>query len=316
MQKLCEEVAAVINLWNPQHVTLLLVFPTAFLLGMVHGITPDEHTWPITFSYSVGSYSSKGGRRAGFLFSAAFTVQRALASELAYLALTAFQFSTRWEYWVYLVVGTVMAASGLYVLRRGRVLHLGHVHGPADHADLDGAGPRPLPGYMPLVHGFIAGWGVGAFAVIIYTVLAPSMPSPYVGWVPGALFGLGTMAMQVLLGSLFGAWMERRRFSPAAKAFIARMMSGRTLTGGGLGFTVVAIIGLLWPQGLARLVVETPIRVHNLHSLGVGFFLAVPLLFGVAAWAFWTSVHDADHQFGQVEDTAAGRAGLPGHSPS
>ncbi|MGC8489421.1 MAG: hypothetical protein ACP5QO_14565 [Clostridia bacterium] len=289
-----------LNLWNPQHLTLALVLPTAFLLGMTHGITPDEHTWPITFSYAVGSYSSRGGRRVGFLFSAAFTLQRALASELAFLALSAFQFAARWEYVVYLVVGTVMVASGLYILRKGQVLHLGHVH-RSDPGKAQGpAGPRPIPPYMPLVHGFIAGWGVGAFAAIIYTVLAPAMPSAWWGWVPGALFGLGTMVMQILLGSVFGAWMARRHLSAEARQFVARQMSGRTLAGGGLAFVFVALMGLVLPGLMPRLVLVTPLHIHNLHNLGAGFLLAVPILFGVAAWAFFTSLHEARQNPGAV----------------
>lgn len=284
-----------INLWNPHHLTLLLVLPTALLLGMTHGITPDEHTWPITFSYSVGSYSSRGGRRVGFLFSAAFTLQRAIASELAFLALSAFQFAARWEYVVYLVVGGVMVASGLYILQRGQVWHLGHVHQTQVESSPRLGAPRPIPPYMPLVHGFIAGWGIGAFAVIIYTVLAPSMPSPWLGWVPGALFGVGTMVMQVLLGSLFGAWMARRHLGADARQYVARKMSGRTLTGGGMAFVVVALIGLALPAFVSRLAVVTPLQVHNLHTLGAGFVLAVPALFGVAAWAFFTSMHEASH---------------------
>jgi hypothetical protein len=291
-----------LNLWNPQHLSWLLALPTAFLLGMTHGITPDEHTWPITFSYSVGSYSSRGGRRAGFLFSAAFTLQRAIASELAFFALTAFQFATRWQFIVYLVVGAVMAASGVYILQTGRVVHLGHVHG-ASEAVPASPGPRPMPTYMPLVHGFIAGWGVGAFAVIIYTVLAPAMPNAWVGWVPGALFGLGTMVMQVLLGSAFGAWMERRRLTAEDKQFVARKMSGRTLSGGGLAFMLTAVVGLLWPDWLNRLTLVTPIHVHNLHTLGVGFILAVPVLFGVAAWAFVQSTREVT----RLHDHAASR---------
>ena len=50
----------------------------AFLLGLVHGITPDEHTWPITFSYAIGSYSTwRGIARRADLF-AAFAAQQAL----------------------------------------------------------------------------------------------------------------------------------------------------------------------------------------------------------------------------------------------
>jgi MFS family permease len=281
-----------LNLWSPGHLSLLLVFPTALLLGMVHGVTPDEHTWPITFSYSVGSYSSRGGRRVGFLFSAAFTLQRAIASELAFLALSSFEFATRWQYEVYAVVGLVMALSGLYVLHRGHPLHWS-----AGRARAQEANPRSAPPYMPLVHGFIAGWGVGAFAVIIYTVLAPTMPNAWLGWVPGALFGIGTMIMQIILGSVFGAWMARRHLSPEAREYVARAMSGKTLTGGGLAFIAVAAIGIALPQWVGRLAVVTPIHVHNLHNLGAGFFLAVPALFLVAAWAFVSSRREAARRF-------------------
>jgi len=76
-----------IDLWDPNHVTLTVDLLTAFLLGLVHGITPDEHTWPITFSYAVGGYSTRRGLFAGLIFSAAFTAQQALASELAHLGL-------------------------------------------------------------------------------------------------------------------------------------------------------------------------------------------------------------------------------------
>ena len=77
-----------IDLWSPSHVTLTVDLMTAFLLGLVHGITPDEHTWPITFSYAVGGYSTARGLRAGLLFSLALAVQASLASELAHLGLT------------------------------------------------------------------------------------------------------------------------------------------------------------------------------------------------------------------------------------
>src|SRR5438067_12992262 len=77
-----------INLWEPTHVTLTVDLLAAFLLGLVHGVTPDEHTWPITFSYAVGGYSTARGLRAGLLFSLAFAVQAAFASELAHFGFT------------------------------------------------------------------------------------------------------------------------------------------------------------------------------------------------------------------------------------
>jgi hypothetical protein len=107
-----------VNLWSPQHglpagVALL----TAFLLGVVHGVTPDEHTWPITFSYAVGSFSARKGMRLALSFSLAFTAQRALLSELAYLGLLAIRDDPAWNAAIYVVVGVVMAAAAFYVLR-------------------------------------------------------------------------------------------------------------------------------------------------------------------------------------------------------
>ena len=38
--------------------SVLMTIILAYLLGVVHDITPDEHTWPITFSYSIGIIGS------------------------------------------------------------------------------------------------------------------------------------------------------------------------------------------------------------------------------------------------------------------
>ena len=76
-----------VNLWDPTHVSFTVDLLTAFLLGIVHGVTPDEHTWPITFSYAVGGYSTRRGLRAGLLFSLAFAIQAGLASELAHFGI-------------------------------------------------------------------------------------------------------------------------------------------------------------------------------------------------------------------------------------
>jgi len=57
-------------LFNPPHgLSLGLILLMSFILGLLHGATPDEHTWPITFSYAVGAYSTRRGMKAGFLFS-------------------------------------------------------------------------------------------------------------------------------------------------------------------------------------------------------------------------------------------------------
>ncbi|MHB8245053.1 MAG: hypothetical protein ACYDGN_06790 [Acidimicrobiales bacterium] len=306
-----------LNLWNP-HVGLALwvVLATAFLLGMVHGVTPDEHTWPITFSYAVGGYSSRAGMRNALTFSAAFTLQRALASELAYLALARFlTLGSRGDYIVYVVVGVAMFWAARYI-RRGRLpwhfdlhfhrrpetsahLHL-HPHGGgalanpphwspdpcADCKEPDLKDPRP---WMPALHGFIAGWGLGAFAVIVYTVLAPSMPSPWWGWVPGALFGLGTTVVQVMVGGLVGWLMRRRGASPDVTRRIGLVVAVRTLGVGGAAFVLGGLFGIAFPR-VASLSLSTGLHVHNLDHLGLPLVLVVISVAGVGVGSLVTEL--------------------------
>ncbi|MHB1536485.1 MAG: hypothetical protein ACYC1D_18120 [Acidimicrobiales bacterium] len=276
-------IVAAINLWNPTHIAGLAIIVTAFLLGMVHGITPDEHTWPITFSYAIGGYSTRRGLRAGLIFSLAFTMQRALASELAYLGLSrVFTFASV-DYVVYLVVGVLMVAAGMVIVRRRKAFHL-HLPGFKVHSledDEHGEGllndPRP---WMPAMHGFVAGWGFGAFAIIIYTVLAPAEHSAAWGWVPGAFFGLGTTAMQVLAGGLFGMIAARRGLSPEAIRRVALKTAGNTLTWGGVAFIVGGAFGLAFP-GIAGMTFVTGLHVHNLAHLGIAVVLVMVCVVGV-----------------------------------
>ncbi len=284
------------NFWNPglAGLSVGLALATAFFLGMIHGVTPDEHTWPITFNYAIGSYSIRGGLKAGLLFSLTFTIQRAIASELAYFAMTDFLVGARWNFAVYVVVGLVMMASGFFILRKGRIPHLFHSH--ALERGGDEREPAAMPTYMPLVHGFLAGWGTGAFAIIVYTVLAPAMHSAYLGFLPGLLFGLGTTVTQMLLGALFGGWMARRKLDDRARVYVARKMAGRTLSGGGASFVLVGALGLADP-GLASVSWATGLRIHNLAHVDVGLLLVVVLLVPIAGYAFWKSVREARERF-------------------
>ncbi|GGP20559.1 hypothetical protein GCM10007981_09130 [Thermocladium modestius] len=298
-----------INLWNPQNVDFISALIISYLLGIVHGVTPDEHTWPITFSYSVGTFSAKGGAKTGLTFSAGFTAQRAILSELAYLALAGLFMTTTAFGITYIMVGIAMAAAGLYISRHGEYLHwhylerklgiltgihkkgsqiqeeeLKHKINPAvvNERDLT----KPVPVKLALLHGFIAGFGFGAFALIIYTVLAPSMPSPYLGFVPGLLFGLGTMTAQIMFGTLFATWLTRmKNLTMAGIAVVGKTITTMVLEYGGLAFIIAGAAILEWPQ-LLNYNIITPIKVHNLHSLGVGFFLVivVVVIFGVLGY--------------------------------
>lgn len=293
-----------VNLWNPgAGMPIGWIVLTAFLLGIVHGITPDEHTWPITFSYAIGSYSTRRGLVSGFIFSAAFTLQRMIGCVLAYLALARWLQSPRVDAVVYVLVGVAMALAGAYILRLGRVFHLHflpeRLSAPEECHDCEGAiealhAPRAVTPSMAAVHGFVAGWGFGAFATILYTTLAPSMPNVAVSWLPGLAFGLGTMVMQVAAGALFGWWMRRRRLPEQVIAEVARRVAGRTLFGGGLAFIVAGIFSLVAPA-LANWQVATPWQVHNLDHLGLGFLLVVIVVLGIGGTSIVQALRQVSH---------------------
>ncbi len=239
----------------------------SFLFGLLHGILPDEHTWPITFSYAVGGASGKQGMKAALYFSLAFTVQRALLSEAAYLALAPFLLTSSINGIVYIIVGLVMSLAGALVLRRNRYIHFhlfGHHHDDVrqmgaslsvlsrkHHVDAEQAVSPPSTGWT-LVHGFIAGFGFGGFSLFVNTIAAPAMRSPFLGFLPGLIYGIGTTIMLLLIGYLFGAALHRmHNLSEDEIKRIGAQTGGRTLFFGGLLFLVFGLVTLLqWDRFL------------------------------------------------------------------
>ncbi len=272
--------------------TLALTY--SFLFGLLHGVLPDEHTWPITFSYAIGGASGKAGMKAGLYFSAAFTVQRMLISELAYLALAPFLMKPVVNGIVFIAVGVVMTAAGAVVVRRNRYPHLhvlghhheagrglessghflGHQHEPGDVA----TGAPPLR--WTLIHGFIAGFGFGGFSIFINTVAAPAMTSPFIGFLPGLLFGIGTMITLAAVGALFGASLRwTHALTEAEIKRIGAQTGGRTLFFGGILFAAAGVFTLVGLDrslpvdtgyaliGLFMIVVAIPAFVYSLKEV-------------------------------------------------
>ncbi|MFZ2097948.1 MAG: sulfite exporter TauE/SafE family protein [Anaerolineales bacterium] len=259
----------------------------SFLFGLLHGVLPDEHTWPITFSYAIGGASGWEGIKAGLYFSAAFTLQRTLLSEAAYLALAPFLLTPTINGVVYIIVGVVMTIAGIMVLRRNIYPHfhlLGHHHEEAkeiettsqvltrQHVESVGSVERP-PVRWTLVHGFIAGFGFGGFSLYINTVAAPAMRSPWLGFLPGLLYGLGTMIVLVIIGYLFGASMHwSHKLSEQEIKRIGSQTGGRTLFFGGLLF---ALFGIATFFGWERFL-----------PVDVGYVLIGLFMIGIAIPAF------------------------------
>ena len=244
---------------HEEEMTPYVALTYSFLFGLLHGILPDEHTWPITFSYAVGGASGKEGMKAGLYFSAAFAVQRAIVSELAYLALAPFLLRPVVNGIAYLAVGAAMSVAGGIVLRKNRYVHmhiLGHHHEPGGamersshlfdrHHTTDTGQPAHPPVHWTIIHGFIAGFGFGGFSTFINTVASPAMRSPWLGFLPGLLFGLGTMVMLVIVGGVFGASLKMMHGlnEPEIKR-IGTQTGGRTLLFGGGLFGIAGVAAL------------------------------------------------------------------------
>ncbi|MBI3841219.1 MAG: hypothetical protein HY297_04610 [Thaumarchaeota archaeon] len=250
-----------------------------FALGMIHAVVPDEHTWPITFSYSVGAASGKGGVRSGAFFATAFTVQRAVMSQLVYFAVAPFLISDEsLNGPVYLAVGLAMAAAGYLILRR----RLPHWHplmwisrrDRAKHEEqMEASGSVPV--HWALIHGFIAGFGVdvGLFTTFVYLVAVPAMPLAILGFLPGAAFGLGTLAVLMVIGLLFGGSLQvAKRWGAERLELFGAKVGARSLLYGGALF---AISGLLFMLGLDSVL---PVEFGNLLVFVFMVGIIVPVM--------------------------------------
>jgi hypothetical protein len=259
----------------------------SFLFGLLHGVLPDEHTWPITFSYAIGGASGRQGIKAGLYFSAAFTLQRTLLSEVAYLALAPFLLSPTINGIVYLMVGLAMSAAGAVVLRKNLYPHFhlfGHHHEEAAEIEASpqvltwrhsetAVTPATPPARWTLIHGFIAGFGFGGFSLFVNTVAAPAMRSPFLGFLPGLVYGLGTMIILVVVGYLFGASMRwSHMLNEEEIKRIGAQTGGRTLFFGGWLFALFGVVTLF---GLDRFL-----------PIDVGYVLVGSFMIVIAVPAF------------------------------
>ncbi len=297
--------------FNTTNISILEAIIISLILGMLHGITPDEHTWPITFSYAVGSYSTKKGVKAGFFFSAGFTLQRAILTELAYFALISI-FETSIAFGItYIIVGLAMALAGLYIAKRGYYLHwhyieekLGDIfkihkknskyqklefeHKINPINSKDSLILKEVPLRLAFVHGLIAGFGFGAFALILVTVITPAMPGPLFAWLPGFMFGIGTMIMQMIFGGLFGTILKKKKsLTQEGIAFVSKYISKNVLFYGGLVFSIAGILIIIWPN-ILNFGISTGIDIPNLDSIDIGFILVVVVvgIIGIVSYLY------------------------------
>ncbi len=276
----------------PSNLTLGTILIISLILGILHGATPDEHTWPITFSYAVGSYSTKRGMKAGLAFSSGFTIQRAILTTLGFIGLAVIYKQYNLDGPIYVLVGIAMVIAGAYILNKRRYLHIPFdaiFKGGAEHHTLSSKRIEPpeaklkqVPLKMAIVHGLIAGFGFGAYATILVFILSPQVPSLIYAPLPGLFFGIGTMIMQIIFGAIFSNLARLKKLKEHEVEYLGRKTAGRTLYYGGMLFALIGILIVLFPV-IDNIAISTGNPLPNLDSIGVATLLVLVVVgvFGI-----------------------------------
>ncbi|MFP3203725.1 MAG: hypothetical protein RXR43_16410 [Sulfolobus sp.] len=149
-----------------------------FIIGVIHGLKPDEHTWPITVSYGLMQSSIRRALLSTAVFAGALTIVWASLSALTSEVLPFFS-SHDLDPYVDMVVGVTMISVALFILSFGK-------KGKVESAD-----------YRVIwIHGLAAAFG-GDFIIVLVltTLLIPVIPSN-LGFMIGLLFGIGSFISQ------------------------------------------------------------------------------------------------------------------------
>jgi len=220
---------------------------------------------------------------SGIFFASAFTLQRAIMAQLVYFALASYlAFNEGLNAFVYVAVGIAMTMAG-YLILRGKLpswhplARFLRTRG-GTHYDEKGVSRR-VPTHWCVIHGFIAGFGVdtGLFTTFIYLVAVPAMPVAYLGFAPGAAFGLGTLVVLLAIGSVFGGVFQiAKRWGPERVQLFGTRAGARSLFYGGIIFIIA---GVLFRTGIQDTI---PLDFGNLIVLAFMIGVIVPVM--IVTW--------------------------------
>lgn len=185
-------------------------------LGLVHGLVPDEHTWPITIPYALGQENPKKAVLSTIIFTGALTLVWSILTTIVSIIGNIF-LSEKYNPYVFIFAGLTMVGVAIFVflprissvmckraddeyysksLMHRFITRIGCKH---EHGDLGFSEVKMAPPYKAIwIHGLVAAFGTGFLLVIVYTT-ALTFPV-YLGFLPGMLFGLGTMISLSFIG--------------------------------------------------------------------------------------------------------------------
>jgi len=155
------------------------------LIGIIHGLKPDEHTWPITVSYGVMQKDVKHALLSTTVFAGALTLVWSALSSLASEIFSTF-LNYNLDSYVDIIVGITMISVALALLAHK---NKGDLEKRADYKII-------------WIHGIAAAFG-GDFIVVLILTLASISFIPYsLGFLIGFLFGLGSWISQSIVVAL------------------------------------------------------------------------------------------------------------------
>ena len=170
------------------------VLPLAlFIVGIIHGLKPDEHTWPITISYALMQKNLFDAIKSTTVFALALTtIWTGLSAFVGQAVNLGLGSNPMEDPIVDTIVGlTMIAVAFVYILKSG-------MKSPSTVKDEVGVTRKEAPDYKLIwIHGTAAAFGGDFFVVLIISLsviaLFPSFPT----FLAGLLFGVGSWLSQL-----------------------------------------------------------------------------------------------------------------------
>jgi hypothetical protein len=156
-----------------------------FIIGIVHGLKPDEHTWPITVSYGIMQRNVRGAMASTGVFAGALTLVWTSLSALTGQLLSFFQ-DYDLDPIVDVIVGLTMIGVAAVFLFKDK----GKATDKGDNPDYK----------LIWIHGLAAAFGGDFIVVLLLTVALSTLVSVNLTFLIGLLFGIGSwMAQSVVV---------------------------------------------------------------------------------------------------------------------
>ncbi|SAI86745.1 uncharacterised protein [Saccharolobus solfataricus] len=143
-----------------------------FIVGIVHGLKPDEHTWPITVSYGLMQKNLRGAFISTSVFAGALTI---VWSSLSALVGQLFSFFQRYSLdpVIDIIVGlTMISVASVFILR-----HKSEVKSKEENPDYR----------LIWIHGLAAAFGGDFIVVLLLTMAISSIINIHITFLIGLL---------------------------------------------------------------------------------------------------------------------------------